>query len=44
VIDHVLACREGNATSRLTPASVLDALNVTLDVHHALTAEQSSPS
>jgi predicted dehydrogenase len=44
VIDHVIACREGHATSRLAPASVLDALQLTLDVHHALTAEQSSGS
>jgi predicted dehydrogenase len=42
VIDHVIACRNGHATSRLTPASVLDALELTLDVHHALTAQQPS--
>lgn len=39
VIDHVIACRDGHATSRLSPASVLDALQLTLDVHQALTAE-----
>lgn len=44
VIDHVIACREGKAASRLTPASVLDALQLTLDVHHALTAEPSTAS
>jgi predicted dehydrogenase len=44
VIDHVIACREGNAINRLAPASVLDALELTLDVHHALTADQPSPS
>ena len=44
VIDHVIACREGSATNRLTPASVLDTLELTFDVHHALTAEQPSPS
>lgn len=42
VIDHVIACREGRATNRLAPASVLDALELTLDVHHALTAQQPS--
>jgi hypothetical protein len=44
VIDHVIACREDRATNRLAPASVLDALELTLDVHHALTAEQPSQS
>jgi UDP-N-acetylglucosamine 3-dehydrogenase len=44
VIDHVIACREGRATNRLAPASVLDALELTLDVHHALTAGQPSQS
>jgi predicted dehydrogenase len=44
VIDHVIACREGNATNRLTPTSVLDALELTLDVHHALTTERATPS
>lgn len=44
VIDHVVACREGKATSRATPASVLDALQLTLDVNHALTAEPSTAS
>jgi hypothetical protein len=44
VIDHVIACREGHATNRLTPASVLDGLELTLDVDHALTAEQRSQS
>jgi UDP-N-acetylglucosamine 3-dehydrogenase len=44
VIDHVIACREGRATNRLAPASVLDALELTLDVHHALTVEQPSQS
>jgi predicted dehydrogenase len=44
VIDHVIACREGRAINRLAPASVLDALELTLDVHHALTAQQPSQS
>jgi predicted dehydrogenase len=44
VIDHVIACRDGNATSRLTPTSVLDALQVTLEVHNALAAQQSTAS
>ncbi|MGK5551749.1 Gfo/Idh/MocA family protein [Actinomadura kijaniata] len=37
VIDHVLDCLEGRADNRISPASVLDGLKVTLDVHHALT-------
>jgi hypothetical protein len=37
VIDHVLACCRGRDTSRLNPASVLDTLQLTLDVHTALT-------
>jgi hypothetical protein len=44
VIDHVIACREGKVASRLTTASVLDALQLTLEVHHALTVEPSTPS
>jgi predicted dehydrogenase len=36
VIEHVIACMQGRAASRLSPASVLDTLRVTLDVHHAL--------
>ena len=39
VIDHVFACREGRSTSRLAAASVLDALELTVDVHNALTAQ-----
>jgi UDP-N-acetylglucosamine 3-dehydrogenase len=38
VIDHVLACCQGRASSRLSPASVLDTLQLTLDVRAALTA------
>jgi predicted dehydrogenase len=38
VIDHVIACRQGRDTSRISPASVLDALQLTLDIHTALTA------
>jgi hypothetical protein len=38
VIDHVVACCQGREASRLGPASVLDALQLTLDVHAALTA------
>jgi predicted dehydrogenase len=44
VIDHVIGCREGRATNRLAPASVLEALELTLEVHDALTAQQPSPS
>jgi hypothetical protein len=38
VIDHVIACCQGRASSRLSPASVLDTLQLTLDVRTALTA------
>jgi hypothetical protein len=38
VIDHVLACCQGRETSRLSPASVLDTLQLTLDVRSALAA------
>lgn len=44
VIDHVIACREGRTTNRVAPASVLEALELTLEVHDALTAQQPSPS
>ncbi len=37
VIDHVIACCQGRDTSRLGPASVLDTLELTLDVRAALT-------
>jgi predicted dehydrogenase len=36
VIEHVIACIQGLAASRLSPDSVLDTLRVTLDIHHAL--------
>jgi hypothetical protein len=35
-IDHVLACLRGEAINQLTPASVLDSLKLTLDVHQAV--------
>jgi len=38
VIDHVIACCQGREVSRLSPASVLDTLQLTLEVHAALTA------
>jgi predicted dehydrogenase len=38
VIDHVIACCQGRDSSRLSPASVLDALQLTLDVRAALAA------
>jgi predicted dehydrogenase len=38
VIDHVVACCQGRDSSRLSPASVLDTLQLTLDVRTALTA------
>jgi hypothetical protein len=42
VIDHVIACCQGSATSRLDPATVLDSVQVTLEVHNALAATNSS--
>ncbi|MFI6866018.1 Gfo/Idh/MocA family protein [Nocardia sp. NPDC050406] len=33
MIEHVLACLRGEAENRITPASVMDALELTLDVH-----------
>jgi predicted dehydrogenase len=38
VVDHVVACCQGRETSRLSPASVLDTLQLTLDVRTALVA------
>jgi hypothetical protein len=38
VIDHVIACCQGRDRSRLSPASVLDTLQLTLEVRAALTA------
>jgi predicted dehydrogenase len=38
VIDHVIACCQDQDTSRLSPASVLDTLQLTLDVRTALAA------
>ena len=38
VIDHVLACCQDHDRSRLSPASVLDTLQLTLEVRAALTA------
>jgi predicted dehydrogenase len=40
VVDHVIACCQGRETSRLSPASVLDSLQLTLDVHAALAAPE----
>jgi predicted dehydrogenase len=39
VIDHVIACLQGRAESRLSPDSVLDTLRLTLDIHNALTTQ-----
>jgi predicted dehydrogenase len=36
VIDHVIACCQGRATSRLDPATALVSLQVTLDIRDAL--------
>ena len=35
-IDHVLACLQGATPNQLTPASVLDSLKLTLDLHRAV--------
>jgi predicted dehydrogenase len=43
VIDHVIACCQGRDSSRLSPASVLDTLQLTLDIHTALTAPKEPP-
>ena len=37
MIDHVLACLNGQADNLIEPASALPALELTLDVHHLLT-------
>jgi hypothetical protein len=37
MIDHVLACIAGRAENLIEPASVITALELTLDVHHRLT-------
>jgi predicted dehydrogenase len=37
VVDHVIACCQGQEASRLSPASVLDTLQLTLDVRTVLT-------
>jgi predicted dehydrogenase len=44
VIDHVLDCLACRATSRLTPASVLDGLQLTLDVRTRLAKARRSLS
>jgi hypothetical protein len=36
VIDHVLDCLDGRAGNQITPASVLNSLQLTLDIHHQL--------
>jgi predicted dehydrogenase len=36
MIDHVLACLRGQAVNQLAPASVLDSLRLTLEVHQAV--------
>jgi predicted dehydrogenase len=41
MIDHVLACLTGHAGNRIDPASVLVALELTLDIHQRLTRPAS---
>lgn len=36
LIDHVFACLDGQATSRVGPETTLDSLRVTLDIHHKI--------
>jgi hypothetical protein len=38
MIDHVLAVLHGDATNQITPASTLDALQLTLDIDQAVRA------
>ncbi len=42
VIDHVIACCQGRADSRLDPESVLDSLQVTLFIHDALVTQKET--
>jgi predicted dehydrogenase len=42
MIDHVLACLAGDDDNRITPASALPALELTLNVHHRLTHSTSA--
>ncbi|MFD7233739.1 Gfo/Idh/MocA family protein [Streptomyces syringium] len=42
MIDHVLACLAGHEKNRIEPATALDALRLTLDVHHRLTAPRAA--
>lgn len=44
VIDHVLACLAGKETSRITPESVLEGLELTLDVRRRLTTPDQAGS
>src|SRR5215472_7559022 len=39
MIDHVLACLQGDADNLIDPASALHALELTLDVHQRLTGQ-----
>ncbi|MGW8375379.1 hypothetical protein [Streptomyces sp. ODS28] len=34
MLDHVLACLRGEAANEIAPQTVLDALQLTLDIHH----------
>jgi hypothetical protein len=43
MIDHVLACLTGHADNLIEPASVLPALELTLDVHQRLARLTSQP-
>jgi predicted dehydrogenase len=40
VLDHIITCRENSTSSRISPASVLDTLRLTLDIHEALVASR----
>lgn len=42
VIDHVLACLAGRDDNRITPASAVPALELTLNVHHRLAHSASA--
>ncbi|MFD3517404.1 Gfo/Idh/MocA family protein [Streptomyces sp. NPDC058657] len=43
MIDHVLACLAGREKNRIEPAGAMDALRLTLDVHHRLATPQAAP-
>jgi predicted dehydrogenase len=43
VINHVLDCLNGRAANQLTPATVLNTLQLTLDIHRQLNPQHQTP-